>query len=147
MIEFSFNKMLRDYYTKHFPEENFKQIKKDVIKEYKAILRRTPDIGGSSLESNLVGAASFFAAAKVISGMTPELMDEMIAEEISSDFMKKIHAGQRKKATIFRDRAQNQKLREAEASHTSPYEMDWEFTYQKGEDEFWLTYTNRRKQQ
>lgn len=140
-MAFAFNKMLRDYYRKHFPEQNFKQIKKDVTREYKAILLRTPDIGGSSLESNLVGAAYFFAAAKVIPHMTPKLMDAMIAEEIGSDFMKKINAGKKKKAVIFSDKAHNQKLREAEASHNSNYEMDWEFTYKKGKDEFWLTYT------
>lgn len=141
IMVFVFNKMLKDYYNKHFPEYNFKQIKKIVTEEFKAILRRTPDIGGSSLESNLIGAAYFFAVAKVIPNMTPKLMDDMITEQMNTKFIKKIYKNQKKKGSIFQDKIQNQKLREAEASHSSQYEMDWEFTYQKGKDEFWLTYT------
>lgn len=141
VIAFTFHQMLRDYYKKHFPEQNFNQIKRNITREYKAILQRTPDIGGSSLKSNLVGAAYFFAVAKVIPYMTPELMDDMIAEEINSSFMKKIHSHEKKKGSIFKDKAQNKKLCEAKASQSSPYEMGWEFTYQKGKDEFWITYT------
>ena len=46
------------------PEMDMKQYKKKVKKEYKAMLLRTPDIGGSSLEMNLYIAAFVFSLYK-----------------------------------------------------------------------------------
>lgn len=82
-----------------------------------------------------------FSVAKVIPDMTPELMDNMVQESIKSDFMVKCHRAKKKNGTLFSEKAQQKKLQEAERSHGSIYEMDWEFTYQQGENEFYITYT------
>ncbi len=44
-----------------YPDMDMESYKKRVKKEFKAMLLRTPDIGGSSLESNLYIAAKFTA--------------------------------------------------------------------------------------
>ena len=55
--------------------------------------------------------------------------------------MQKSHRKERENGTLFSDKVQDKKLREAERSQHSKYEMDWKFTYEKGEDEFYCTYT------
>lgn len=67
----------------------------------------------------------------MIPDMTPELMDNMIRESIKSDFMVKLHRPKKKNRTLFSEKDQQNKLQEAEKSHGSIYEMDWEFTYQQ----------------
>lgn len=133
--------MLQNYYKKNFPETELSSAKKALKAEYQAMVERTPGIGGSSLEGDLIAACFFFAMAKTVPGMTPDLMDDIVAKSIQSDFMQKAHQGKRKKGTLFSNKVQDKKAREAESSHSSPYEMDWEFTYQKGKDEFYCTYT------
>ena len=137
----AFTKMLKDYYRAHFPEMDMREICKDVKREYRAMVRRTPGLGGSSNEANLVGACYFFAMAKVIPGMTPALMDDIIVTGIKSNLMVKLHQGKKKKGTLFSQKEQRKKMEEAQNSHNSSYEMDWEFTYEPGDDEFYLTYT------
>ena len=138
---FAFTKMLKDYYQKHQPETKMKDICRELKKEYREMILRTPGIGGSSNEANLVGACYFFAMAKTVPGMTPSRMDDIIFESIHSDLMVKLHRGQKKKGTLFSQKEQEKKQKEAEKSHQSSFEMDWEFTYQPGKDEFYLTYT------
>lgn len=133
--------MLQAYYSRHFPGTDLRQVKKGLKAEYRAMLERTPGIGGKSLEADLIGACFFFAMAKAVPGMTPELMDDIVAQSICSRFMQKAHEGKRRKGTLFSDKVQDQKVREAEQSLSSPYEMDWQFTYRKGRDEFDCTYT------
>ena len=137
----AFTGMLKAYYRKEKPDLNFKEIRKPLQREYRAMVERTPGIGGSSNEENLIGACYFFSMAKVIPGMTPEEMDHIIDVCIRSDFMVKLHRGKKKKGTLFSQKEQEKKQREAEKSHHSPYEMDWEFTYEPGDGEFFLTYT------
>lgn len=141
-----FSWMLQSYYKKNYPETDLSPVKKKLIKkklkaEYRAMVERTPGIGGSSLEADLIGACFFFAMAKTVPDMTPELMNDIVAKSIQSAFMQKVHQGKRKKGTLFSDKVQDKKALEAEKSHSSPYEMDWEFTYRKGRDEFYCTYT------
>ena len=57
----AFQKMLKDYYKKNFPETNMDELYKAIKKEYKAMIERTPGIGGNSNEANLIGACYFFA--------------------------------------------------------------------------------------
>lgn len=133
--------MLKSYYKKNFSGTDLSQSLKDLKTEYRAMVERTPGIGGSSLEADLIGACFFFAMGKTIPDMTPELMNDIIAQSIQSDFMQKAHQGKREKGTLFSDKSQDKKAREADKSHNSPYEMDWEFTYQKGKGEFYCTYT------
>lgn len=122
------------------PEMDMRTYKKQVKHEYKAMLRRTPDIGGSSLEMNLYIASFVFSLHKAEpERITPELVDEMVTAVFDSPFM--VNAHKNKKCTLFTDRVQDQKLAESAASQNSPYELDWKFNDQKGVDEFYNTYT------
>ena len=122
------------------PEMDLKQYKKAVKREYKAMLLRTPDIGGSSLEMNLYIAAFVFSLHKAEpEKITPELVNEMVTAVFDSPLMVKAHAN--KKCTLFTDKVQDQKVKESIASQTSKYELDWKFRYEKGVDEFYNTYT------
>ena len=122
------------------PEMDRKQYKKAVKREYKAMLLRTPDIGGSSLEMNLYIAAFVFSLHKAEpEKITPELVNEMVTAVFDSSLMVKAH--ENKKCTLFTDKVQDQKVKESIASQTSKYELDWKFRYEKGVDEFYNTYT------
>ena len=141
-----FRRILASYYKKHVPEMSAsarRDVFRRIQKEYKAMLERTPGVGGkeNSLEADLVGACWFFALAKADPDMSPERMDDVIAAGIQSNFMQKSHRKERENGTLFSDEVQDKKLQEAERSRHSKYEMDWKFTYEKGEDEFYCTYT------
>lgn len=122
------------------PEMNMAEYKKRVKKEFKAMLLRTPDIGGNSLERNLYIAAFVFSLHKACpEKITPEIVNEMARAVFDSDFMVKAHKN--KKCTMFDDKVQDKKLQESIASRNSEYELDWKFEYTKGTDEFYNTYT------
>ncbi len=122
------------------PEMNMAEYKKRVKKEFRAMLLRTPDIGGSSLERNLYIAAFVFSLHKACpEKITPEIVDRMASAVFDSDFMVKAHKN--KKCTMFDDKVQDKKLQESIASQNSEYELDWKFEYIKGTDEFYNTYT------
>lgn len=141
-----FRRILGSYYKKHVPEMSASKrraVFRRIQEEYKAMLERTPGVGGkeNSLEEDLIGACWFFALAKADPDMSPERMDDVIVSGIQSNFMQKSHRKERENGTLFSDKVQDKKLREAERSQHSKYEMDWKFTYEKGEDEFYCTYT------
>ncbi len=123
-----------------YPEMDMRNYRKSVKKEYKAMLLRTPDIGGSSLEMNLYIAAFVFSLYKAAPDkISLDIMNEMINAVFESPFMVKAHKN--KKCTLFTDKVQDKKVKESMASQTSKYELDWKFIYEKGIDEFYNTYT------
>lgn len=123
-----------------YPEMDMKSYKKKVKHEYKAMLLRTPDLGGSSLEMNLYIAAFIFSLHKAEpEKITPDIVDKMVTAVFDSPFMIKAHKN--KKCTLFTDKVQDKKMKESIASQTSKYELDWKFKYEKGVDEFYNTYT------
>lgn len=123
-----------------YPDMDMTAYKKKVKKEFKAMLLRTPDIGGSSLESNLYIAAFVFSLHKAEpERITPEIVDKMVTVVFDSPFMVKAHKN--KKCTLFTEEVQEQHVLESRASQSSKYELDWKFDYQKGVDEFYNTYT------
>lgn len=122
------------------PEMNMGDYRKKVKREYKAMLLRTPDIGGSSLETNLYIAAFVFSLHKAEPNkITPDIVNEMVTAVFDSPFMIKAHKN--KKCTLFTDKVQDKKLAESRASQNSKYELDWKFEYKKGNNEFYNTYT------
>ena len=123
-----------------YPDMDMAGYKKKVEKEFKSMLLRTPDIGGSSLESNLYIAAFVFSLHKAEPDkITPEIVDKMVTAVFDSPFMVKVHKN--KKCTMFTDKVQDRHVLESKASQSSKYELDWKFDYQKGVDEFYNTYT------
>ena len=126
--------------NKIHPHMDTQSYKKNVKKEFKAMLERTPDIGGSSLEMNLYIAAFVFSLHKAAPEIiNPETVDAMVTAVFESPFIVKVH--KHKKCTLFSDKVQDRKLLESKASQNSEYELDWKFDYQKGTDEFYNTYT------
>lgn len=123
-----------------YPQMDMKGYRKKVKHEYKAMLLRTSDIGGSSLEMNLYIAAFVFSLHKAEPDkINPDVVNEMVTAVFDSPFMVKAHKN--KKCTLFTDKVQDQKVKESIASQTSKYELDWKFHYEKGIDEFRNTYT------
>lgn len=123
-----------------YPDYDVSSYKKKVKREYKAMLRRTPDIGGSSLEKNLYIAAFVFSLAKADKKtVTPEVVDKMVDAVFSSPFMVKAHKN--KKCTLFDEKVQNKKLEESRQSRNSKYELAWKYVYVKGKEEFYNTYS------
>ena len=97
------------------PDLDINAYKKRVKKEYRAMLARTPDIGGSSLEKNLYVAAFVFSFYKAEpSCITPAIVDEMVTAVFDSPFMVKAHKN--KKCTLFTESTQNKKRRERQAN-------------------------------
>ena len=123
-----------------YPQMDMKGYRKKVKHEYKAMLLRTPDIGGSSLEMNLYIAAFVFSLHKAEPDkINPDVVNEMVTAVFDFPFMVKAHKN--KKCTLFTDKVQDQKVKESIASQTSKYQLDWKFHYEKGIDEFRNTYT------
>ena len=127
---------LRDVYL----DMDMTAYKKKVKKEFRAMLMRTPDIGGSSLEKNLYIAAFVFSLHKAEPDkITPDIVDKMVTSVFDSPFMVKAHKN--KRCTMFTDKVQDKHVLESKASQNSKYELDWKFDYQKGVNEFYNTYT------
>ena len=123
-----------------YPEMNMKSYKNKVKHEYRAMLLRTPDIGGSSLEMNLYIAAFVFSLHKAEPDkINPDVVNEMVTAVFDSPFMVKAHKN--KKCNLFTDKVQDKKVKESIASQTSKFELDGKFHYEKGVDEFYNTYT------
>lgn len=126
-----------------FPQMDMKRYKNAVKREYKAMLLRTPDIGGSSLEMNLYIAAFVFSLHKAEPDIiTPDVVDEMVTAVFDSPFIVKVHKN--KKCTLFTDEVQDKKVKESIASQTSQYELDWKFEYEKDGTIIWHVLRIRR---
>ena len=136
-----FTKMLKKYYKENFPEVDIKNVAKEVNKEYRAIVERTPSIGKTMVSSNLVGASYFFAIAKKVPNMTPELMDKIVKDVMYSDMMVKMYAKTKKKGLLFSEKEQDKWAKDAERSQQSNLDFDWKYTFVKGKDEFSYKYT------
>lgn len=123
-----------------YPDLDEKNFKKNVKREFKGMLLRTPDVGGSFLESNLYVAAfvfSFYKADK--SKITPEIVNTMVDSVFESQLLVKLHKF--KRCTLFDEKVQNEKMLKSKESQHSKYELDWKFEYIKGKDEFFNTFT------
>ena len=137
-----FSKLLKSYYAKNFPNIDIKKVIKEVKKEYKAIILRTPGLSKDNyMASNLKGAAYFFAIAKKVPDMTPELMNKIVDESMHSDFMMKINKKKREKGLLFSKAEQERMQKDSIRSQKSDDEMDWRFTYEGGKDEVSYTMT------
>lgn len=94
-----------------YPEMDLKAYKKRVKHEYREMLLRIPDIGGSSLEMNLYIAAFVFSLHRAEpQRISPNVVNEMVTAVFESPFMIKAH--QNKKCTLFTDKVQDKKVKE-----------------------------------
>ena len=131
-----FTKLLKGYYKENHKDVDINKIAKEIKREYRAIIERTPGLPKDNyMAGNLKGAAWFFALARKMPGMTPDLMNKMVDELMYSDFMVKLHKGKREKGTLFSPKEQAKMGNAAKNSENSEYEMDWKFTYEPGKDD------------
>ena len=138
----TFTKLLKEYYHSHDLGVDIDPYLKQIKKEYKEIVLRTPGLEkGNFMQDNLTGASFFFAMAKIIPNMTPELMNNIVDDVMGGEFMMNLHKKAREKGLLFSDKEQDKFVNGAVVSQNSQYEMDWKYTYKKCPDEFFLTYT------
>ena len=136
-----FSKYLTSYYKKNYPNIYIKDILKDIQAEYKAMVKRTPDIGGNRLESNLIGSCWFFSLAKLMPNMTPTLLNTISDSFLISPLHMKMEKSGRRKGKLFSKKEMDAWEQDSIRSQTSPYEFDWKYTFKRGEDEFFYNYT------
>ena len=140
VIQLFLTPYLKSFYKKQFPGKDCSKYVKNVKAEYRSMVERTPGIGGKPLEQNLYFAAYVFSINKADPvAMTPEKIDELTNFIFDSKLM--VAAHKNKKVTMFSDKVQDARAKDAEVSQHSSYEMDWKFEYIKGKDEFWCNYT------
>lgn len=137
----AFTRMVSDYCGERHPELDFDSHRKEMRERYRAMLTRTPDIGGNSNEANLIMACFILSVPDIYPGMSPDLLDEIMQGCMNSRFIRRLFSGERRSGRMFSDRVQDRKVRESEASHSSEYDFDWEYDYVKGDGEFWCRYT------
>ena len=101
------------------------------------MILRTPGLAkDNKMAGNLKGAAYFFAMAKKLPNMTPELMDAMVEESMTSKLMVNLKKKEREKGLLFSEKNQEKQYRDSLRSQHSDDEMDWRYTFYKGKDEF-----------
>lgn len=137
-----FSKLLKKYYKQNFPDIEIKDNIKNIKKEYKAMILRTPALSKDNLMTpNLKGAAYFFAVAKIMPNMSPQLMNKMLDDVMYSKFMVNLYKKARVNGKLFSEVYQEKMYRDSLRSQNSNDEMDWRYTYKKGEKEVYFEMT------
>ncbi len=123
------------FYTKAF--------KREVNREYKAIIKRTEGVGGikkNKLEIVLILVSYPIALYHIGQGkIRPELISKIIDRVSNGKYFRKMYEGKsefdKKTIELRRNLSIN--------SQTSKYKNDWKstFEYKEGIDEYFLTYT------
>ncbi len=137
----AFDKVMKDYYKTHDFALNGKNIRRETLKEYRSIIERTPGVGKSPLASSLVGACYFVALIKTVPDMTSAKFDEINFYIWSSSLMVKVFLLVKKQGILFKESIMNKKVEAGIASQDQDLEMGWKYTFEKGHDEYWCTYT------
>ena len=132
-----FSKLLKQYYVANIKDVDIDKVIKDIKKEYKAMILRTPGLSkDNNMAGNLKGAAYFFAIAKKMPNMTPELMDKIVNDCMYSPLMVKMKAKGKEKGALFTEKYQDKMYKDSLRSQKSNDEMDWKYTFEKGHDEY-----------
>ncbi len=137
-----FQKELYSFTQKNIPDLDFKSFKKRHKKEYKAMIKRTPSVGGmkeNPLSIVMLMACYALSYYKAGEGRIDEaLFAKMINELCESEMMRKFYEGRyifdKKNIAKYEKIAANSKKRK--------YKDDWvgEFHYDPKVPEFFITY-------
>lgn len=130
------------YVEESMPQIDQRQFKKNTIKEFHAIIRRTPSIGGSKnpFQMTVMFAAFAIAAYKAAQ---PVINDELFIGMVDAvsycDTMKKLYVGKDE----FSRKNIASRRKQAEFTQTHDFPMDWktEFTYVPGSGEHFMYHT------
>ncbi len=137
-----FSKEIYAFTRERCPEIELKAFRKRHKKEYKAMVRRTPGVGG--MKENPLSVVMYMACYglsyyKAGEGkISEQTYAEMIKALCKSDMLRKFYEGR----YVFDDKNIAKYNRIHENSKKRKYEMDWvgEFDYRPEVPEFYLTY-------
>lgn len=135
--------MVYTYTKQALPDIDIKEFKRKHRAEYKAMVKRTPGVGGmkeNTLYSTYYIACYGFAYYKADPGkITDEIFGGMINAVCDSDKMVKAY----KDKGAFDKKLMEKYKKGAERSQRCEYPMDWKFTFSfdPSVPEYYLTYT------
>ncbi len=142
MFAFLCGKPVYEYTAKALPGYNMKEFRKAHMREYRAMVERTP--GAGSMKDNMFASVlylacygfSYYKAAPDV--MTTEIFDGMINALTTSDIMKRMY----KNKDCFSKKEIDKYVRGAERSQKKEYPMDWvfDFSYDLSVPEYYVTY-------
>lgn len=143
-IKFAFAKTAFTYIEKEIPEINLKPYKKRVLKEYKAIVKRTPSIG--KMKDNMF-VMTMYAGAFLIAlykesdeKMDEEMLKGLIRAEAYCPLM--VKAKQGKSAFTKKEIANRTKQAKWSRDHIEEYPMNWFYYFETvpGKEEYYITH-------
>ncbi len=143
-VRFTFAKTAFDYIEKELPEIDMQSYKKRVLKEYKAIVKRTPGIG--SVKDNMFvltmyAGAFLIALYKEADGkLKEEKLQGLIRAASYCPLMKKAKQGK----SAFTEKEIENRTRQSQWSrdHIKEYPMNWFYYFENvpGKDEYYVTH-------
>ena len=137
-----FDKVVYDYTAMALPELDIREFKKKQMKEYKAMVARTPGVG--SMKENMFAPVMYLACFGFSyykadpERITMDVFDGMIDAVCKSEMMKRFYKGK----NCF-DRTEIDKyVRGSERSKKRKYPMDWvfDFSYDLSVPEYFVTH-------
>ncbi len=143
-IKFAFAKTAYSYIKKALPELDMPSYKKRVLREYKAIVRRTPGIG--SMKDNMF-VMTMYAGAFVIAlykaadrKLDAEKLKGLIRATAYCPLM--VKAKQGKSAFTEKEIAQRTRQSEWSRTHIKEYPMNWFYYFEAvpGKEEYYITH-------
>ena len=143
-IKFAFAKTAFEYVEKEIPEIDMPSYKKRVLKEYKAIVERTPAIG--SMKDNMF-VMTMYAGAFLIA--LYKEADGKIGEEKLKGLVRAaaycplmVKAKQGKSAFTEKEIANRTKQAKWSRDHIEEYPMNWFYYFETvpGKDEYYITH-------
>ena len=143
-IKFAFAKTSFAYMEKEFPELNMAAYKRRVLKEYKAIVERTPGVG--SMKDNMFvmtmyAGALLIAFYKAADGkLDEEKLKGLVRAASYSPLMVKAKQGK----SAFTEKEVANRTRQARWSrdHIAEYPMNWFYYFETvpGKEEYYITH-------
>jgi hypothetical protein len=129
------------YYSackKEITDKFGKNLKADIMKEYKNILLRAKDIGQSNVLLNAYCMGAYFIAMNRCTGLTPQENIDIYAQGFrNSTFLKKMMGtGER----YLSEKRLPKRLEWDQQTHKHQFENDWVVTVIPGNDQFDLGY-------
>ena len=143
-VKMAFANTAFNFIKNEVPEVDIADYKKRVIKEYKAIVKRTPSVG--SMKDNMFvitmyAGALFIALYKEAKEyMTPELIEKLVKEVTYSPLMVKAKKG--KSAFTEKEITARTKQSKWSRDHIDEYPMNWYYYFKNvpDKDEYFITH-------
>ena len=143
-VKFAFAKTMFAYVEKEIPEIDMASYKKRVLKEYKAIVERTPGIG--SMKDNMF-VMTMYAGALLIAFYKEadgKIDDEKLKGLVHAAAWCPLMVKAKQGKSAFTEKEIEDRTRQAKWSrdHINEYPMNWFYYFEKvpGKDEYYITH-------